>query len=127
MIFQKKGKHKKMKYCPECGIGLSRTETDAGFCKNCHCDIEIYLRAERVAWDGRCRCGHLHSEHSKSTSINYSAGSCSVGECRCKHFLMPTQKSVATSVCPDCAAFNKSTDHKTIKCWNCENIYQNNK
>jgi hypothetical protein len=39
-------------------------------------------------WDGRCRCGHLHSEHRASNSINYSAGRCSVGECRCANFII---------------------------------------
>lgn len=42
-------------------------------------------------WDGRCRCGHLHSEHRGSNSINYSAGRCSIGECRCAHFIISNQ------------------------------------
>ena len=120
------GKLKNMNFCPECGIGLSKAESDTGFCKNCHCDIAVYVNAERKSWDGRCRCGHLHSEHSKSTSINYSAGCCTVGECRCKYFLTPNTHPITTSICPDCSAFNKRTDDKIIKCWNCENTYQNN-
>lgn len=42
-------------------------------------------------WDGRCRCGHLHSEHRASSSINYSAGRCSIGECRCANFIIEKQ------------------------------------
>lgn len=38
-------------------------------------------------WDGQCRCGHKHSEHHPISSHNYSAGHCTVGECRCKHFI----------------------------------------
>lgn len=35
----------------------------------------------------RCICGHLHSEHHPINSHNYSAGRCTIGECRCNHFL----------------------------------------
>ena len=38
--------------------------------------------------DPRCICGHLHSEHRPINSHNYSAGRCTVGECRCAHFLI---------------------------------------
>lgn len=36
----------------------------------------------------RCICGHLHHEHRAINSHNYSAGRCTVGECRCIHFLI---------------------------------------
>jgi len=32
-----------------------------------------------------CQCGHKHSEHGKSYSINYTAGFCS--KCKCCHFI----------------------------------------
>lgn len=38
--------------------------------------------------DHRCKCGHLHSEHMPLNSINYSAGRCTIGECRCNNFLI---------------------------------------
>lgn len=42
-------------------------------------------------WDGRCKCGHLHSEHRPINSHNYSAGRCTVGECRCANFIIEKQ------------------------------------
>ena len=42
------------------------------------------------AKDPRCQCGHLHSEHHPIQSCNYSAGRCTIGECRCVHFLIET-------------------------------------
>jgi hypothetical protein len=54
-------------------------------------DYEASDKAVNDSWDGRCRCGHLHSEHRASNSINYSAGRCSVGECRCANFIIEKQ------------------------------------
>lgn len=34
-----------------------------------------------------CRCGHRHDQHGKSRSINFSAGTCEVKECKCERFL----------------------------------------
>jgi hypothetical protein len=76
-----------MKFCPECGIGLSHAEQTVGYCKNCHCDFQDLIIKERKEWDGYCRCGHKHSEHNPINSVNYSSGNCTVGECRCKHFI----------------------------------------
>lgn len=45
-----------------------------------------FVNKEKV--DQRCTCGHLHSEHRPISSVNYSAGRCTVGECRCTHFLI---------------------------------------
>lgn len=45
-----------------------------------------YVKKEKT--DPRCICGHLHSEHRPINSHNYSAGRCTVGECRCIHFLI---------------------------------------
>jgi hypothetical protein len=44
------------------------------------------LKKEKT--DQICICGHLHSEHRPISSVNYSAGRCTVGECRCIHFLL---------------------------------------
>jgi hypothetical protein len=38
-------------------------------------------------WNGTCICGHLHSEHGHSGSINYTAGRCTITGCECRHFL----------------------------------------
>jgi hypothetical protein len=38
-------------------------------------------------WNGTCICGHLHSEHGPSGSINYTAGRCTIKGCECRHFL----------------------------------------
>lgn len=38
-------------------------------------------------WDGECQCGHKHSDHHPISSHNYTAGHCTIGECRCKHFI----------------------------------------
>jgi hypothetical protein len=48
-------------------------------------------RPHESEWDGRCRCGHLHSEHHSISSPNYSAGHCKIGECRCKHFMLESK------------------------------------
>lgn len=42
---------------------------------------------DKVKWDGECKCGHLHSEHHKLTSHNYSAGRCTHEGCGCAHFI----------------------------------------
>lgn len=55
--------------------------------------IREILTMAREAWNGRCRCGHLHSEHHPTSSHNYSAGRCTVGECRCAHFIHDTKTS----------------------------------
>lgn len=55
-----------------------------------HCDhytLYYFLPVKKEKWDGRCQCGHLHSEHGPTGSINYTAGRCHVGECRCAHFI----------------------------------------
>jgi hypothetical protein len=44
------------------------------------------VKQEKI--DSRCICGHLHSEHRPISSVNYSAGRCTIGECRCTHFLI---------------------------------------
>lgn len=46
-------------------------------------------RPHKSELDEQCQCGHKHSEHHPIASHNYSAGRCTIGECRCKHFLMP--------------------------------------
>ena len=38
-------------------------------------------------WDGQCVCGHKHSEHGPTGSINYTAGRCYVKRCDCQHFI----------------------------------------
>lgn len=56
--------------------------------------FEIYRKdTAKSDWDGRCRCGHLHSEHNAIQSHNYSAGRCSIGECRCANFIIEKQNS----------------------------------
>ena len=56
-----------------------------------HFTLSYYLPEIKEKWNGRCCCGHLHSEHHPSSSVNYSAGHCTVGECRCKNFLHDKQ------------------------------------
>lgn len=46
-----------------------------------------YFINTKEKWDGECQCGHLHSQHRPISSVNYSAGRCTIGECRCTHFL----------------------------------------
>lgn len=48
--------------------------------------------AKKEKTDPACICGHLHSEHMPISSNNYSAGRCTVGECRCSHFLIEDKK-----------------------------------
>jgi hypothetical protein len=43
-------------------------------------------------WDGRCVCGHKHSQHGPTGSINYTAGRCSVKGCNCAHFIHDNTK-----------------------------------
>lgn len=76
-----------MKFCPECGIGLCTAEQTIGYCKNCHFDFQDLITIERSEWNGYCRCGHNHSEHNSINSVNYSAGRCTIGECRCRYFI----------------------------------------
>lgn len=38
-------------------------------------------------WNGTCKCGHNHDNHSKSHSINYTAGACRDKKCDCSHFI----------------------------------------
>lgn len=33
-----------------------------------------------------CNCGHRRIEHTKSYSLNYTEGFCTIGECSCRHF-----------------------------------------
>jgi hypothetical protein len=35
----------------------------------------------------RCQCGHLQSEHRPIDANDYSSGRCTIGECRCSHFI----------------------------------------
>lgn len=61
-------------------------------------------------WDGVCRCGHKHSEHGGTLSINYTAGRCSIKGCDCLNFLMPSSEQVAHgSVATEVPSSN--TDH----------------
>lgn len=39
-----------------------------------------------------CRCGHTHKEHTKSYSINYSAGFCITEKCDCRNFISAPQQ-----------------------------------
>lgn len=45
------------------------------------------FETQKADWNGQCQCGHKHSEHHPISSHNYSAGHCTIGECRCKHFI----------------------------------------
>lgn len=76
-----------MEYCPECGIGLSNAEKEVCYCRNCHCDFSPEAIKEKNEWNGRCKCGHLHSQHNPTTSINYTAGRCAVAGCNCRNFI----------------------------------------
>lgn len=76
-------------FCPKCNIGLSNSQKTVGYCNNCHYDFNDELREAVKEWDGLCRCGHKHSDHGNSTSVNYTAGRCSIPGCNCKHFIMP--------------------------------------
>lgn len=39
-------------------------------------------------WNGNCRCGHTHNEHSTvGRNHNYSAGRCLHDDCFCKNFI----------------------------------------
>jgi hypothetical protein len=50
--------------------------------------MPIFFNPPKTKWDGLCRCGHRHSEHGISHSINYTAGKCS--KCvECKNFVSP--------------------------------------
>jgi hypothetical protein len=35
-----------------------------------------------------CKCGHRHKDHAHSLNINYSAGFCSIENCKCENFLI---------------------------------------
>lgn len=60
-------------------------------------------------WDARCQCGHLYSAHNKDSNYNYSAGHCTIGECRCKHFTIERgSKDVEPAPQPSVSAENKS-------------------
>lgn len=40
------------------------------------------LKAKKDEWNGRCECGHLHSQHAPIVSHNWSAGQCKSCDCR---------------------------------------------
>lgn len=38
-----------------------------------------------------CKCGHGRIEHTKSYSLNYTEGFCTIGDCSCRHFNMASE------------------------------------
>lgn len=44
------------------------------------------LRCRKDEWNGKCLCGHKHSDHHPISSNNYSDGHCIISECKCKYF-----------------------------------------
>lgn len=59
-----------------------------------HFTLSFRFKTEKNEWNGRCICGHLHNEHNPTSSINYSAGVCSVGECRCRNFIHDSRNNL---------------------------------
>lgn len=49
--------------------------------------------SKKQEWNGNCICGHSHSDHGPSGSINYSAGRCS--RCNCLHFIHNRESSTS--------------------------------
>lgn len=88
--------------CYRCGIKFAvdnQLDTDRPVCDGCFDVIkgsstyQEYTKntkpIPKSKWDGNCECGHKHSEHGESMSINYSAGCCQIDDCNCAHFLTP--------------------------------------